>query len=265
MEKRQQPQIIFEDDSILVLDKPASWTVNRADTTRYEKTIQDFVEEYLLKEHAKELPKLKASLQLLESDEEEFFDPKEAFIGRAGIVHRLDKETSGILLVAKTLDAFITLQKQFKERNVEKTYLALAHDAIAPLVGEVRVPIGRLPWNRKQFGIVAGGRDALTKYKVISNKKYLFGKRQLILSFVELYPKTGRTHQLRVHLKYMHHPVFSDYLYAGRKTAKEDRKILNRVFLHAARISFRHPQTGEKQTYESSLPKELQAVLEKGE
>lgn len=265
MEERQQPHIIFEDDSILVLDKPAGWTVNRADTTRYEKTVQDFVEEYLLGEYAKELPKLQASLQQPESEEEDFFDPKEAFVGRAGIVHRLDKETSGVLLVAKTLDAFVALQKQFKERSVEKTYRALAHDAIAPVAGEIRVPVGRLPWNRKQFGVVAGGREALTKYKVLSNKKYLFGKRPLILSFVELYPKTGRTHQIRVHLKYIRHPIFSDYLYAGRKTVQEDRKVLNRVFLHAASISFVHPVTGKKHTYESPLPKELQAVVEKGE
>ena len=183
------------------------------------------------------------------------------FYKRAGIVHRIDKETSGILLIAKTEDAFISLQQQFKERTVKKTYLALAHGKLVPPQGEIRVPVGRLPWNRRQFGIVAGGREALTEYTVRAYYRST-DKRKELLSFVELNPLTGRTHQIRVHLQYLGHPIYSDFLYAGRKTQREDRKMLSRVFLHAARISFMHPRNQKAVTYEAALPEELQRVMD---
>src|SRR3989344_4931033 len=180
---------------------------------------------------------------------------------RAGIVHRLDKETSGILLVAKTPQAFENLQKQFKERIVKKTYIALAHGKIDEETGEIRVPVGRLPWNRKRFGIIPGGRDSITKYKILKIKYQIINGKKEPLTLLELYPETGRTHQIRVHLKYFNHPIFSDFLYAGRKTARSDRKILGRVFLHAAKISFKHPQTGKEVTFESPLPQDLREFL----
>src|SRR5690606_14061744 len=123
---------------------------------------------------------------------------------RSGIVHRLDKETSGILLVAKNEASFTALQAQFKAREVQKTYLALAHGRIGIEEGEINVPVGRLPWNRRQFGVVAGGRESVTNYRV---KGYYRtnDKRREVLTYVELNPKTGRTHQIRVHLQYIGH------------------------------------------------------------
>src|SRR5947209_1467101 len=141
-----EPQIIFEDIDIVVLNKPSGITVNKADTTRYEVTVQDWVEE-----------NIKYQIANSKYDESfEFEDPNVTFKNRAGIVHRLDKETSGILLLAKNVLSFAYLQKQFKERIVKKTYQALAHGKIIPEVGEIRAPVGRQEWNRKRFGVVAG-------------------------------------------------------------------------------------------------------------
>jgi 23S rRNA pseudouridine1911/1915/1917 synthase len=245
--------ILYEDDDLLVISKPAGITVNRAETTRYEITVQDWAEE-----------KLGIKKQEAESKEhkkygEEGWDPSLDFYNRGGIVHRLDKETSGVLVLAKNPEAFSNLQKQFKERTVKKVYQALAHGKIDPEVGEINVPVGRLPWNRNRFGILPGGRESKTLYKVLHI--YQNPKTKELLSFVELYPQSGRTHQIRVHLKYINHPIFSDFLYAGRKTSRNDREVLPRVFLHAVQISFTHLRTREALTFASPLPEELHTVL----
>jgi len=229
-------KILYEDDDILVLDKPAGITVNKSDTTKGDYTVQDWIENNF---------KFQISNLKLNQGSD--------FYGRAGIVHRIDKETSGILLVVKNLKAFENLQSQFKERKVKKTYAALVHGEVKPDEGEIKVPVGRLPWNRKRFGVLAGGKEAATKYKVI--------KRMKGYTLLELNPETGRTHQIRVHLKYINHPIFADYLYAGRKTSRDERKVLDRVFLHAQKISFYHPKTGELISFESPLPEELTNVL----
>lgn len=248
--------IIFEDESLMVLDKPAGMTVNRSDTTGSEKTLQDWTEEKIFAHRpphvANEKPILSESVDYEKSN-------REAFYKRGGIVHRLDKETSGIILVAKTEDVFIELLRQFREREVEKSYTALVHGKIVPEEGEISVPVGRLPWNRKRFGIVAGGRDATTEYKVL---RYYMMKNEP-LTLLQLMPKTGRTHQIRVHLKYLNHPIFADELYGGRKTAREDRKLLQRQFLHASIIKFTHPVTGKRLLYESPIPTQLSEVLSK--
>ena len=238
-------KIIYEDDDVLVLDKPAGITVNKSQTTINQITVQDFLE------------------KKLSIDSKEYLDKNVSdFYKRAGIVHRLDKETSGILIVAKNQKSFENLQAQFKNRTIKKTYIALAHGNIYPEEGEIRVPVGRLPWNRKRFGVLAGGRDSITKYKVISKFKTSMLKNSEDLTLVELYPETGRTHQIRIHLKYINRPIFSDFLYAGRKTSKEDRKYLSRVFLHASKISFKQPRSGKEVKLECPLPIELQKTLD---
>lgn len=235
------PLVIFEDENLLVLDKPAGITVNRSDTTKGEITLQDWLEEQ---------KKITIGGEDITSD----------FVMRSGIVHRLDKETSGILLVGKTREIFLALQAQFKERIVKKSYTALAHGKLVPVEGEIKAPVGRLPWSRMQFGVIAGGREATTFYKRIG--LYLLEKRRETLSLVTLMPLTGRTHQIRVHLKYINHPIFADFLYAGRKVARDDRLLLARVFLHASAISFLHPGTKEQVSFVSELPKELAAFLQ---
>lgn len=237
-------KIIYEDPDFLVLDKPSGITVNRAETTKDEFTVQDFLEE-----------KFKTNHDWLTADK------ASDFYQRAGFVHRIDKETSGILLVAKNYGSFTNLQAQFKDRKVKKTYIALVHGEIIPEDGEIRVPVGRLPWNRKRFGVLAGGKEAVTKYRVLSKYQLQLRKRRETLTLLELNPETGRTHQIRVHLKYFNHPIFGDLLYAGRKTSRDDRKLLDRVFLHAHQISFFHPKTGERLEFESPLPSELENFL----
>ncbi|MEK7160091.1 MAG: RluA family pseudouridine synthase [Patescibacteria group bacterium] len=228
-------KIIYKDNDILVLDKPSGITVNNADTTKGQFTIQDYLQERFIFLNPT-------------NDEHDFYK-------RAGIVHRIDKETSGILVVARNKESFENLQSQFKERKVNKTYIALVHGHVDSKEGEISVPVGRLPWNRKRFGVLVGGKEAETHYKVL--KKY-----QKPFTLLELTPKTGRTHQIRVHLKYFNHPIFGDYLYAGRKTSRQDRKVLERFFLHAQKIIFYHPKTGKKIEFESPLPLELKKMLE---
>lgn len=242
-----EPKIIYEDEEIIVLDKLAGLIVNKSETTLKEQTLQDWLEE--------KYPGFNSqNLNLKETD----------FYKRIGIVHRLDKETSGILLVAKNLQSFYDLQSQFKKRLVKKTYIALVHGKVIPEDGEINVPVGRLPWNRKRFGIIAGGKEARTKYHVLRSIMYQeLDKTKEPLTLLELYPETGRTHQIRVHLKYFNHSIFSDPLYAGRKTARNDRKILPRIFLHASKISFYHPKTQKAVFFECPLPNQLQDFLDK--
>jgi 23S rRNA pseudouridine1911/1915/1917 synthase len=169
----------------------------------------------------------------------------------------LDKETSGVLLVAKTKEAFDKLQAEFKAREVQKTYVALVHGRIDES-GEIDAPLGRLPWRRDRFGVVAGGRTSVTSYKPLQ----FFPGNNAGHTLVEFYPKTGRTHQIRVHCKYIGHAIVADEFYAGRKTARNDRKWCPRLFLHAASIKFIHPATGKEVEFRSELPSDLQKVLQ---
>jgi 23S rRNA pseudouridine1911/1915/1917 synthase len=237
-------KVLFEDNDVLIIDKPSGITVNKSDTTKDEPTVQDWVEN-------------KFSIFNSQFSKDSELD----FYKRAGIVHRIDKETSGILVIAKNLESFENIQLQFKERKVEKTYVALVHGLVNSNEGEISVPVGRLPWNRKRFGVLAGGKEAVTKYKVLSTKYLVTGKKKEPLTLLELNPKTGRTHQIRVHLKYFNHPIFADPFYAGRKVSRDDRKILQRVFLHAAKISFIHPKSGLRLEFKSEIPLELTNII----
>lgn len=235
--------IIYEDDELLIINKPVGITVNKSETTVHEVTVQDWAEEQFRVQNL------------------EFRTEQGDFYNRGGVVHRLDKETSGVLILAKNPESFAEMQRQFKEREVKKVYVALAHGRISPAEGEINAPVGRLPWNRYRFGILPGGRESRTLYKVL--KEYREKDDKDILSLIELYPQSGRTHQIRVHLKYIGHPIFSDFLYAGRKTARKDRKILPRVFLHASKINLIHPHTKKVMSFEATLPQNLQDLLEK--
>ncbi len=231
-------QILFENEDLVVINKEAGVVVNRSDTTNSMVTLQDLVEEKNLIDKK---------------------DPDQEFLDRGGIVHRLDKETSGAIIIARNSNSFRNLQAQFKERKVEKTYLALVHGKTEQK-GEINVPMGRLPWNRKRFGVLSGGREALTYYEVISY--YSNSKSKETLSYLRLNPKTGRTHQIRVHLKYINHPIFADPVYGGRKISRDDRSQLSRIFLHAAQISFNDPKTNESIKVEANLPEELSIFLQ---
>ena len=247
-------EIVFEDSEILVLDKPAGLVVNRSQTIK-EETLQDLLSKYF---------NLGSSLGIGD---------------RAGIVHRLDRETSGLLLVAKTPKAFENLQNQFKERKVEKEYTCLAHGEINQDSGVIEGDIGRIGKFGK-FGIVEKGRESKTEFKVV--EKYEFNQRLFdeLLSemqtksrinyltkqaksyaFLNLFPKTGRTHQIRVHIKSIGHPVVSDLIYAPKKLLKFDFLWCPRLFLHASKIKFSHPKSKKDVEFKSDLPGDLKDAL----
>ncbi|MDP3955430.1 MAG: RluA family pseudouridine synthase [bacterium] len=256
-----ETKIIFEDGHLLVLDKPAGMVVNKAETTMAGETVQEWVEKYMKVEKVGKVEKVEESTSSTSST----YSAYATFILRAGIVHRLDKETSGLLLVAKTPESFTELQRQFKAREVKKKYLALVVGKVEPREGEINAPVGRLPWDRKKFGVFPGGREASTKYKTINNltinnpSATLRASQQY--SLLEVSPTTGRTHQIRVHLKYLGYPVVADDLYAGRKQGREQRKWCPRLFLHAAHLEFTHPKSGKRMCFESKLPEDLEKAL----
>ena len=232
-------KVVFEDKDFLVIDKPAGVVVNRAKTVKKE-TIQDWA-------------KKKLNIKYQKSKIEEV-----DFVRRSGIVHRLDKETSGLLIIAKNTKAFVGLQAQFKARRTRKKYVALVHGEVKPEKGQIELPIARNPFNREKFGVFPGGRKAITGFKVLS----FFTFHLSPLTFLELTPLTGRTHQIRVHLKYMGHSIVADEKYAGRKTSRADRLWCPRMFLHASFLGFFHPQTGEWVEFESKLPPDLKKALQ---
>ena len=180
---------------------------------------------------------------------------------RPGIVHRLDKGTSGLLVVAKTERAHDHLSGQFARREVEKRYLALVHGTVPNDHGEIDVPLGRHPRSRTRISTrTRKPRPALTRYRVLS--------RYPGFTFLSVSPHTGRTHQIRVHLTHLGHPVMGDDTYGGRRLRQLSGPIrastmakTRRHFLHAATLAFVHPDTGRRVRLESPLPAELEAVL----
>lgn len=248
-----QPNIIFEDDSILIYDKPSGLVVNASQTIK-EETFQDQLIKYL---------KING-----------------LGIGdRAGIVHRLDRETSGLLVVAKNEPAFDLLQKQFKERKVNKEYIALVHGFIKKNSGIINAPILRSNFGKFTVSKKGEGREAVTRYEVSANYRFSEDKLRKIgagltrarlnyllahaalYSFVTLNPKTGRTHQIRVHMKSLGHPVVSDLIYLPKKLIKFDLLWCKRLFLHARRIEFLHPKTKKAVCFESPLPNDLKDAI----
>lgn len=237
-----QPEIIFEDGDFAVLNKPYGMVVNKADSAQAP-TVQEWAEQILLMANSQ--------WRLANNSE---------FVKRGGIVHRLDKDTSGILLIAKNENSFFNLQKQFKNRTVHKKYLALVHGLVTPKTGIINAPIERNPFNRMRFGVFPGGREAVTEYKTLAN--YQFAKGEYV-TLLEVFPQTGRTHQIRVHLKHINHTIVSDVLYGGRKVLKDDLQLVPRMFLHAVSIELRHPKTDNIIRFECELPEALAKALNK--
>lgn len=177
-------------------------------------------------------------------------------IERSGIVHRLDRDTSGLLLVAKDNNTHRLLSNKFKNREIKKTYAALVWGRFSEKEGEVVLPIGRSRLDRKKMNIsIDRGRDSVTRFEI----KEEFESSTLL----DVSPKTGRTHQIRVHLSYIGHPVVGDYLYGNKESKKLAVELgIKRQFLHARRLEFEHPITGEKIVVEDILSEDLIKCLE---
>ena len=172
-------------------------------------------------------------------------------IERSGIVHRLDKETSGIIVCAKNEASHINLQKQFKERTVEKIYLALVHGNMHDKLGKIDLPLGRNPLNRQKMAVLKEGKRAITYYKVLDTVENT--------TLLELNLLTGRTHQIRVHLNYINHPIVGDELYGYRR----DRLASDGMFLHSRSIEFNHPRTAKRMKYVATIPNKFEKTLER--
>ena len=248
--------IVFEDSEIVVIDKPSGIVCNRAETVQGE-TLQDWWEE-----------RFSQQLQVHKVHQVESED-KKYFLERSGLVHRLDRETSGVMVMAKTVEAFVGLLKQFKERGVQKQYQALTHGYWEAREGLISLPIARRRDDRKKFGVREDGRESVTAHEVISEyttreftKELKVDDRGYVgFSLAKFLPKTGRPHQIRVHAKQMGHPIVGDFDYAGRKRNREDRKwavtrgsgagpSACRVMLQADRIEFEHPRHGKRIPFE---------------
>lgn len=183
--------------------------------------------------------------------------------GKTGgmLVHRLDRDTSGVMVLAKTATADENLKRQFEQRQVTKKYLALVHGEMKESQGLITAPLAKHPKNRTR--VMVGGqldRSAITYWERI--QPYLgYADRVESYTLLELIPHTGRTHQLRVHLKSVGHPIVADPIYGLRKQLTADRSWCSRLFLHASYLAFTHPATGERISYEVGLPSDLRQVL----
>jgi 23S rRNA pseudouridine1911/1915/1917 synthase len=221
----EKVKIIFEDKEMLVVEKPPLMT-----TTKEKKEEKDTLEDFLKKIRPNDLP-------------------------RNGIVHRLDKGTSGLVMVAKTEEALLGLKKQFKERTLIKKYYCLVGGDVS-FEGTIDMPIARSKYFFAKFGVNEEGKRALTNFNLV--KKYR--NEGKIYSLLDVDLKTGRTHQIRVHLSHLRWPLVGDVVYGGEKV-----EGLKRPFLHAYKIIFKHPVDGQKIELKTELANDLKEVLEKYE
>lgn len=221
-------RIIYEDAEIIVVDKPAGMVVHPA-AGHYSGTLVNAV--------------LAHSPGLVIGNAE-----------RPGIVHRLDRDTSGLILIAKNDAALINLQRQFSSRAVSKTYLALVYGQVETPQGAIEAPIGRDPHDRKRFAVATSGRSrtAVTFFRVAESLR--------AYTLLKVEPKTGRTHQIRVHLAFIGHAVAGDKEY-GRK--RENELALSRQFLHAWKLGLVHPTSGEPMEFTAPLPSDLVEALQR--
>ena len=232
--------IVFEDEFLAVINKPAGMVVHPGAGVQSGTLANAIAYHFQLEQSA------------INSDQAEM---------RIGIVHRLDKDTSGLIVVAKNDEIHEALSEQFRERTVYKSYMALVHGQTDENTGKIDVPIGRNKHNRLRMKVATYGRTALTLWRV--------RKRFDKFTLLDVEIKTGRTHQIRVHMGYINHPVVGDEIYnEGRDNTVADTNVRNaintmrRFFLHAEKLSFTHPKTAERMDFKQELPPELKQFLE---
>ncbi|HJD08818.1 MAG TPA: RluA family pseudouridine synthase [Candidatus Ligilactobacillus faecavium] len=216
--------IVYEDDDVIVVNKPQGMVVHPAPGHPNHTLVNALL----------------------------YHSPLSTINGtfRPGIVHRIDKDTSGLLMVAKNDLAHQSLAEQLRNKTNKREYLALVYGQIKEDEGTIDAPLGRNPQDRKKQAVVKGGRHAVTHFKVM--------KRYDNFTLVKCILETGRTHQIRVHMKYIGHPLVGDPLYGPRKVIGKDGQ-----FLHAALLGFKHPRTGKELVFEAPLPENFQKMLDK--
>ncbi len=226
--------ILFEDETLLVINKQAGLVVHAGGGTQNNTLVNGLI--YHLRK--------KGGLK-------EFGDTL-----RPGIVHRLDKDTSGVMVIAKTLKAMENLQKQFASRTIEKEYRAIVSGNIRDEEITVDQPIGRHPTERKKMTVLTTlpSRKAYTSIRVLEH----FNEA----AYVAAFPKTGRTHQIRVHLAYIKHPILGDEVYGSHSLNQNFKAFISRQALHARRLKFQHPLNEKTLEFTAPLPKDMQTLLE---
>lgn len=223
--------IVFEDDDVIVVNKPAGMVVHPAPGNSCGTLVNG-----LMYHCGDRLSTINGVI-------------------RPGIVHRIDKDTSGLLMVAKNDRAHRSQAEQLAEHSIRRVYTAIVHDNIKTDEGTVDAPIGRDPRNRLRNAVVEGGRHAVTHYRVLER----FGRFTLIEARLE----TGRTHQIRVHMSYIRHPLLGDVLYGPSQSKKASARLAGRQMLHAGVLGFVHPSTGEYVEFRADPPEDFMQVLDK--
>ncbi|MBC7319720.1 RluA family pseudouridine synthase [bacterium] len=213
--------IVYEDESIIVVDKPAGLVVHPAPSVKEPTLVNVLIG--------------KTTLAPVNSI-------------RPGVVHRLDKDTSGLMVLAKTFQSYNNLVKQIQDRKVIKEYIAVVHGR--PKSGSISVPIGRSPSDRTRMKVLPSGRIAITHYEVLE----VIGDYSILKIRIE----TGRTHQIRVHLAYIGHPVVGDKIYG----IESKERLIDRQALHSSKLSFLHPITQDRLEFSSPLPKDMENLIE---
>jgi len=224
-ENNKKIEVVYEDKEMLVVNKPAGMVTTNENTKEVE-TVEEWVK-----------------------------NNRQNGLSREGIVHRLDKGTSGLLVIAKTVDSLVDLQFQFRKRGVVKKYLALVSGEF-PFQAEVEMPIGRSGHKFDSYEVSESGKMARTVFKLLGKYRV----RDQVYSLVEADLKTGRTHQIRVHLKYLKYPIIGDGLYGGEKVS-----WLDRPFLHSYYLEINQPVTKKRLIIKVELIPELKNILENAE
>ncbi len=234
---KMEPTILYEDDEVLVINKPAGLVVH-GDGKTIEKTLTDWV--------MHKYPEIKDVGESGKTSTGEI-------VPRPGIVHRLDRETSGVMLVAKTEESFQSLKKQFQRHEIKKTYEAFVCGEMKNDEGVIDRPISRSSKDFRMWTAQRGGRgeerEAITEYRVLNRKDGY--------SFVEVRPKTGRTHQIRVHFKAINYPLVADTLYGK---GRENTLGFKRLALHSKQVTF-HSLSGKENTVSASYPKDFEQAM----
>lgn len=223
--------VVYEDDDIIVVNKPSGMVVHPAPGNE-NKTLVNAL-----------LYHCKGTLSGING------------VIRPGIVHRIDKDTSGLLVVAKNDEAHVFLSSLLKEHGIKRVYHAVVTGNLKENEGTIDAPIARHPTNRKKMAVVAGGREAITHYKTIEEfSGFTYAKMEL---------ETGRTHQIRVHMSHIGHPIMGDTVYGGGKTLfeKAHKSLIDGQMLHAKELSFPHPRTKEVVHFECPLPENFEKIL----
>lgn len=228
--------VLYEDSDLLVINKPAGIVANISQTSP-ENTVQNYLKDKF------------------DFDE----DSDSEFVQRSGLVHRLDKDTSGVIMAAKNEETFKYLKSQFIKRKVRKEYIALSWGEITNQKFHVNAPIKRDPRNRMKMAIVPDGRPAFTEGEIIKKVNI----EEFSFTLVRIFPKTGRTHQIRVHLAALSHPVVGDQIYMTKKQLKSCDDFYNRLMLHAWKLSFYHEKLDKELKIEAPLPPEFDKIYSK--